>query len=154
LFYSRWFDAFQRGKKEEEQAWGSAIAASPEKAISDYVLPKAHQLLQGKPKLADLRAATNLMAIVSDKVAFDSQIVDALVSAFIASEFKRIVAQDIAKLFGPPLQTEALRHFIDRLLTYAERSRQGFDALKEFVKVAQFPQDLGRDFADRLRLLE
>jgi hypothetical protein len=154
LFYSRWFDAFQRGKKEEEQAWGSAIAASPERAICDYVLPKAHQLLQGKPKLADLRAATNLMAIVSDKVAFDSQIVDALVSAFIASEFKRIVAQDIAKLFGPPLQTESLRHFIDRLLTYAERSRQGFDALEEFVKVAQFPQNLGRAVADRLRLLE
>jgi len=82
------------------------------------------------------------------------QIVDALVSAFIASEFKRIVAQDIAKLFGPPLQIEALRHFIDRLLTYAGRSRQGFDALEEFVKVAQFPQDLSRAVADRLRLLE
>ncbi len=153
LFYSSWFDAFQRGK-EEKQAWASAIAALPEEAVRDYILPNAHQLLQGKPKLAELRASIHLMAIVSDKVTFDPQVVDALVSAYVASDFKHIVAQDIAKLFSPPSQTKALQHFMDRLLIRAEEPRQGFDALEEFVRVAQLPQDLRCAFADRVRLLE
>ena len=154
LFYSRWFDAFQRGKEGEKQAWASAIAALPEEAIRVYVLPNAHQLLQGKPKFAELQAAINLMTIVSDKVAFDHQIVDALVSAYMASDFKPVLAQNIAKLLSPPLQAGALQHFVDRLFACAPKSRQGFDALEEFVKVAQFPQDLRCAIAHKVRLLE
>jgi len=154
LFYSRWFDAFQRGKEGEKQAWASAIAALPEEAIRVYVLPNAHQLLQGKPKFAELQAAINLMTIVSDKVAFDHQIVDALVSAYMASDFKPVLAQNIAELLSPPLQAGALQHFVDRLFACAPKSRQGFDALEEFVKVAQFPQDLRCAIAHKVRLLE
>jgi len=154
LFYSKWFDAFQKGKEEEKRAWSSAIAALPEEIIRIYVLPNVHQLLQGKTKLADLRATINLMATVSDKVAFDPQIVDTLVSALIASDFKSILARDIAKLFSSPPQIKALQHFMDKLFSHAQKSVQGFDALEEFVKVAQFPQDLCCTIADRVRLLE
>jgi len=135
MFLSKWLDAFWKGKENERQGWEGAISALPEASIGEVILPSVRSLLtKDNPKLPDLRAAIHLMAIVAGKVDVCDE-VDALASAFVKSDatIRSALAQDIATLFAQPW----LKRFVDQLCSLANQSRQGSEALKEFIKVVK-----------------
>jgi hypothetical protein len=135
MFCAKWLDAFWKGKENERQVWEGAISALPEASIGEVILPSIRSLLnKDNPKLPDLRAAIRLMAIVAGKVDVCDE-VDALALAFVKSDatVRSALARDIATLFTESM----LKRFICKLRSLANQSRQGSEALKEFVKVVE-----------------